>query len=69
MRVLLSHESGCARSFLTRCAIGRNLARPFVIDVSASSASQLAAGPTVQPSVDVFEFQGCTFSCLQHFVM
>jgi hypothetical protein len=43
MRILLSHESGCARSFVTRCAIGRNLARPFVIDVSPSSASQLVS--------------------------
>ena len=42
MGVLLSRESCCAPSFVRRCAIGRNLARPVVIDVSAASASQLA---------------------------
>jgi hypothetical protein len=42
MGVLLSCESVCARLVVRRCPIGRNLARPVVIDVSASSASQLA---------------------------
>lgn len=49
MGVVLSCESGCARSFVRRRAIGRSVARPVVIDISAPSASCLrVAGPAVQ---------------------